>query len=371
MAGVRQMVERIVLVFGVFSLWIALLPVTVAAQHYEQSNLVSDIPGLATFTDADLVNPWGLSRAPIGPWWVADNGTGKSTIYDGAGTKNATLVVTVPPSTGSAPTGIVFNGSSGFVVTESGRSGPAIFILVTEDGTISGWNPTVDLTNAIITVNNAGTTNYKGVAVATFEGNEYLYVANFTTGQVDVFDSSWHQTSVPGGFVDDDLPEGYVPFNVQEIDGNLFVMYARKGEEEEEGELEEEVGRGLGYVDKFDSGGHLLLRLQHGPWMNAPWGVAKAPVDFGLFSDRILVGQFGSGEIAAFDAGTGEFRGRLHSEKGPLAIEGLWAIAFGANNANSGATNALYFTAGIADETHGLFGTLTPIIKGHAGKSGE
>ena len=351
------MFRKMSLCFFVLPLLVVLLPQPAAAQHYKQTNLVSDVPGLAASTDPDLVNPWGLTRSATSPWWVSDNGTGKSTLYSGAGNKLA-LVVTVPPPSGSTPTGVVFNGGSGFVVMQGMASGPARFIFATEDGTISGWNPAVDPTHAIIAVNNAGSAIYKGITLATAASNTYLYAARFKSGKVDIYTSTWARTSVPGQFADPLLPAGYAPFNVQNIGGNILVMFAKQGT------MPDEVdGRGLGYVDEFDSLGNLLLRLQHGPWLNAPWGVAQSPASFGQFSNNILVGNFGSGEIAAFNPATGEFLGRLHGAQGTLVIPGLWALQFGGGAPNNGATTDLFFTAGIDDEEHGLFGTLTPIVK--------
>lgn len=337
---------------------VALLAPVAAAQHYQQTNLVSDVPGLALHTDSQLVNAWGLTRGAATPWWVSDNGTGKSTLYNGSGVKQA-LVVTVPPPSGSTPTGVVFNGGSGFVVSNGVASGSARFIWVTEDGTINGWSPAVDATNAILKIDNSATAIYKGVTLASFNGAIHLYAANFKSGEVEVYDSTWMPVNVPGGFVDVNLPSGYAPFNVQNVGGHVFVMFALQGEPPDEVD-----GRGLGFVDEFDSEGNLLLRLQHGPWLNAPWGVAKAPANFGKFSNDLLVGNFGSGQIAAFDSTTGEFLGRLHGTKGVLVIPGLWAIMFGGGTANNGATDQLFFTAGIDDEQHGLFGTLTAIVKG-------
>lgn len=337
-----------------------LLPTFAAAQHYQQTNLVSDVPGLAATTDPDLVNSWGIARSATSPWWVNDNGTGKSTIYNSSGMKQS-FVVTIPPPTGSTetstPTGIVFSGGVGFAVSNGTASAPALFIFDTEDGTISGWSPTVDATHAILEIDNSGTAVYKGLAIASLDSSTLIYAANFKTGKVDVFDSNWQPTTVPGGFIDASLPEGYAPFGIQNVGGNIFVGFA-----EQSGGTDEVDGRGLGFVDEFDSGGHLLMKFQHGPWLNAPWGVAVAPANFGHFSKDVLVGNFGSGQIAAFDPTTGAFMGFLLGAKGPIMIPGLWAIAFGAAAPNNGPTNTLFFAAGIDDEAHGLFGTLTPII---------
>jgi len=330
----------------------------VSAQHYQQINLVSDVAGLAATQDPNLVNPWGLTASGTSPWWVADNGTGVSTLYNGAGQK-LSLVVTVPPPLGSpppsTPTGIVFNGSSDFQV---GPNQPARFIFVTEDGTISGWNPGANPTNAILKVSNAGSAIYKGATLAQANGANFLYVANFFNGSVDVFDKNYVQVPVPAGaFTDPDIPSGFVPFNVQNIGGNIYVTFAKQGANKHD----EIDGPGLGFVDAFDSNGVLLNRLRSGHWMNAPWGVALAPAGFGKLSGKLLVGQFGSGEIASFDPINGNFQGLLRGLHGqPLEIEGLWALRFG-NGASAGPLNTLFFTAGIDGEQHGLFGTITPI----------
>jgi len=327
----------------------------VSAQHYRQTNLVSDVPGLAPVTDPNLVNAWGLTSSGTSPWWVADNGTGVSTLYTGAGQK-LSLVVTVPPPPGSpppsTPTGVVFNGSSDFKV---GTNQPARFIFVSEDGTISGWNSGP---NAILKVNNAGSAIYKGATIGQVNGVNFLYVANFFNGSVDVFDTNYAPAPVPAGaFTDPNLPSGFAPFNVQNIGGNIFVTFAKLSDDKHD----EVDGPGLGFVDSFDSNGVLLQRFRSGHWMNAPWGVALAPDDFGKLSGRLLVGQFGSGEIASFDATNGNFQGLLRGRHGqPLEIEGLWALRFG-NGAGAGPLNTLFFTAGIDHEQHGLFGTITPI----------
>jgi uncharacterized protein (TIGR03118 family) len=347
-----------------------LLSATAGAQRYQQTNLVSDVPGLAATTDPDLVNAWGMVHSATSPWWVNDNGTGKSTLYNAAGTKLA-LVVTVPPPDGSAPgttsapTGIVFNGSTtDFVVAnpaDSTKSGAARFIFATEDGTISGWNPTANPNTSIIKVDNSASAVYKSLASGVFNGATYLYAANFTGGKVEVFDSHWNSVVLTvDQFVDPKLPHAYHPFNVQNIGGNIFVTFAKF-----DGTKDEVHGRGFGFVDEFDTGGNLLKRLEHGKWLNAPWGIALAPADFGKFSNHLLVGNFGSGMIAAYDPSSGEFDGLLRGPKGRrIVIPGLWALAFGSGGAglaNNGPANTLFFSAGIDDENHGLFGTLTAV----------
>ena len=326
------------------------LSASVFAQHYQQTNLVSDVPGLAAATDPNLVNAWGLARSATSPWWVADNGTGVSTLYTGAGAI-LSLVVTIPVPPGgtppSAPTGIVFNGSSDF---QGDR-----FIFVTEEGIVAGWSGG---TSAVLRKNNAGSAIYKGVTIAENDGENFLFAANFFAGTVDVFDKDYMPVSLDAGaFSDPDIPEGFAPFNVQTIAGKVFVAFAKQDEDRED----EVAGPGLGFVDAFDAGGNLIMRLRSGRWMNAPWGIVLTPGDFGKLSNRLLVGQFGSGQIASFDPVNGNFHGLLRGTHGqPLTIDGLWALSFG-NGAAAGPTNKLFFTAGIDDEEHGLFGTITPI----------
>ena len=334
--------------------------VSVSAQQYQQTNLVSDVPGMAQFTDPDLVNPWGLISSSNSPWWVADNGTGLSTLYNGSGVKQS-LVVTVAPlpmsSDPATPTGVVFNGSSDFQLLMGTPTSAARFIFVTEDGTVSGWNPSVDPTHSIIK-STSSSAIYKGVTIAQSGGGNFLYAANFHDGTVDVFDVNFAPVTLPAGaFADPELPDAFAPFNVQNIGGDVFVAFAKQDADRED----EVAGRKLGYVDVFDGSGTLLQRLENGPWMNAPWGLALAPAGFGKSSGKLLVGMFGSGQIATFDPISGEFEGLLRGRRGkPIEIDGLWALRFG-NGANAGPTNTLFFTAGIDDEQHGLFGTITPI----------
>jgi uncharacterized protein (TIGR03118 family) len=333
-------------------------------QHYKQTNLVSDVPGMAKVTDPNLVNPWGLARSSGSPWWVSDNGTGLSTLYSGTGAI-VPLVVTIPPSdpksspTGN-PTGAVFNGGTGFEIK---KGFPAAFIFVTEDGTISGWNSKVDPTHAIIKVNEKEKSVFKGATIATakvpFVGPQsFLYVADFRKGRVQIYDSNFHHLPVPEELFDDDaLPPGFAPFNVQNIGGNIYVSYALQNSDKED----DVAGAGLGYVDIFSPEGRLLRRLEHGPWFNAPWGLTLASSDFGSNSHALLVGQFGSGEILVFNPVTGRFRGRLRDASNkPIKIDGLWALQFG-NDAMAGPATMLFFSAGIDDEQHGLFGTITAI----------
>lgn len=356
--------------FGLLSFFLVFAAAVVAQTQYLQTNLVSDVPGMAQFLDPDLANPWGLAASATSPWWVADNGTGLSTLYNGSGTKQS-LIVTVAtgpadPDNQASPTGIVFNGTTDFDLTPGQPGTAARFIFVTDDGTISGWNPTVNPNHSVRKVNSPGSI-YLGATLGQTGAGNFLYVANFHSGTIDVFDRNYMPVSFPAGaFVDTDLPADYGPFNVQNIGGNIYVAWAKQDDDHEE----EVHGPKLGYVDEFDSSGNLLLRFAHGPWMNSPWGMAISPAAFGKAGGKLLVGMFGSGEIATFDPVTGEFTSLLRAPRGrPITIDGLWALRFG-NGGNAGSPNTLFFTAGIDDEQHGLFGTITPIPNGRGGGGG-
>jgi len=325
---------------------------------YHQTNLVSDLPGLAQLTDPDLVNPWGLAAGPTTPVWVADNGTDKATIYpgfvNGSPIQKAPLVVSIP---GGAPTGQVFNPTPGFEVRDGDASGPALFLFDSEAGPVTGWNPGVPppppSTQAQVGARGRHAI-YKGLAIATTAAGTFLYGADFYRGRIDVFDQGFGRVHVPGRFQDHKLPHGYAPFNVQELGGRLYVAYAKQDADRED----EVAGPGRGFVDVYSTSGHLLRRLIRRGHLNAPWGLVLAPAaGFGRFSGDLLVGNFGDGRINAYDPRTGAFRGRLRHEDGsPIQIEGLWALRFG--NGVTGTPTTLLFTAGIDDEAHGLFGAI-------------
>lgn len=327
----------------------AALPLRAAEDNaYTVTPLVSDQPGVAPVVDTNLVNAWGLAASSASPWWVADNGTSKSTLYNGNTGQPLALVVSV--GTDSGPTGVVFNGGPGFVVTNGATSAPARFIFDSEDGLIRGWNPTVDPTNALVAPADAPGAIFKGLAIA----GGMLYANDFHNGVVDVFDGSWNLVNQ---FTDPGLPSGFAPFGIQANDSRIFVSFAKQDAAAED----EVAGQGLGFVDVFDTGGNLVERVAQRGLLNAPWGLAVAPADFGRFSGDLLVGNFGDGKINAFEQqsnGRFEFRGQLRKASGlPIAIDGLWALEFG-NGANAGPTNTLFFTAGPEDETHGLFGRI-------------
>ena len=320
------------------------------ANVYKKRNLVSDIDGVARITDANLVNPWGLAFGPATPAWVADNRTDVSTLYSGGVRKSIPvtlpLVVGIP---GGAPTGVVFNATPGFKV----NGAAAHFIFDSEAGTITAWNAG---TQAVTEATTPGAI-YKGLAIASKGGTTMLYAANFHAGTIDVFNDSFAPVTVPGGFADPNLPAGFAPFNIQEIAGRLVVAYAQQDADAED----EVAGAGLGYVDGFDTSGHLLRRLVSQGALNAPWGLAVAPRHFGPFSGDLLVGNFGDGAINAYDPRTGAFRGTLQNKDGnQIRVNGLWALRFG--NGVIGTPQTLLFTAGIGDEDHGLFGEI--VVRG-------
>ncbi|HYV16996.1 MAG TPA: TIGR03118 family protein [Conexibacter sp.] len=322
---------------------------------FKQRNLVSDIAGVARITDRNLVNPWGLAAGPSTPLWVADNGTNVSTIYSGAVRGGipviAPLVVSIP---GGAPTGIVYNPTNGFVVRAGTASGPARFIFDSEAGKITAWSPNVPpATQARLEVTTRGAI-YKGLAIAsTKKKGTRLYAADFHGAKIDVFDDQFHPVSRPGAFTDDKLPAGYAPFNIQELGGRLYVAYAKQDADAED----EVAGAGLGFVDVFDTKGHLIKRLISQGRLNAPWGLAIAPRHFGGLDGDLLVGNFGDGKIHAYDRRSGRFEDQLTNADGnPIQIDGLWALRFG--NGTFGTPHGLLFSAGIGDEQHGLLGEI-------------
>jgi uncharacterized protein (TIGR03118 family) len=329
--------------------------------QYTVTPLVSDGFLPAAHLDTNLVNAWGLARGPAGPWWVADNGTDRATLYAGDGVANP-LVVSLP--SGAAPTGIVFNGTASFVVTDGTNSGAAVFLFAGEDGRAYGWNPAVPPpppSHNAFQVHEASLDGaiYKGIAIATTGAGDRLYLTDFHNGRVDVLDGSFHPADLPGGaFVDSQIPSGFAPFGIQNVQGRIVVTYAKQDEEGED----DVAGQGLGFVDVFDTDGVFLARLATRGPLNAPWGLAMAPESFGRFGGDLLVGNFGDGKIHAFRVSDdlrratldGELTGTNHR---PISIEGLWGLGFG-NNSVAGSSDTLFFTAGPGDEEHGLFGKI-------------
>ena len=299
--------------------------------------LTSDQAGVADNRDTNLVNAWGLAAGPATPWWVADNGSNLSTLYNAVG-KPLPLVVGVP----GAPTGTVFNGTAGaFPVNGTA----AAFIFDTEGGTVLGWNGGTAATQEV-DMSPSGAV-FKGLAIA----GQRIYATDFHNGAVDVFDSAWKPV-MHAGFVDRSLPRHYAPFGIQAIGTRIFVTYAKQ----QAGSNDEAHGQGLGLVDEYDLSGRLRAHVARHGRLNAPWGLAQAPAGFGRFSGDLLVGNFGDGRIDAYRERHGRFTpaGQLHSVK----IDGLWALQFGMGVANNGPKDTLFFTAGPDDENHGLFGTI-------------
>jgi uncharacterized protein (TIGR03118 family) len=358
-----------------------------AAQQYQQTNLVSDIQGLAPTLDGHLVNPWGLIASSTSPWWVSDNNGGVSTLYNGNTGAIVPLVVNIPPLDAKGngkgtPTGVVFSGGSGFMFHANGKQAASVFTFVTEDGTIVAWGPAINPTDlphdAFVVVDNATGAVYKGATIAqmTAGGPFFLYVTNIRAGRIEVYDTNFSPVNLNGdgdtdrddqAFIDQKIPQGFAPFNVQEVNGNLYVTYAKQNATKHD----DFDFPGFGFVDKFSPKGKLLQRLEHGPWLNAPWGVALTPANFGFFSNHLLIGNAGSGQIAVYDTDSGHFDGLLRDQSGhAIQNDRLWALRFG-NDQAAGPSNWLFFTAGISDEAHGLFGFFTPADKSAPENNGD
>jgi uncharacterized protein (TIGR03118 family) len=322
-------------------------PAGAAAGGYAQANLVSDRPGVAQKTDPNLVNAWGMSHGPNTPIWVSDNGTDVSTLYsgdvNGSPVAVVPLVVSIP---GGAPTGQVFNDTTAF--TLPGTTTVSRFIFIGEDGDLSAWAP--GGTAATLVAHTDGAI-YKGLALAHSPSGPMLLAANFGANRIDVFDSTFTPVTTAGLFSDPTLPAGYAPFNVAEINGQVFVTYALKGGEDDI------AGPAHGFVDVYTTSGAFVKRFATHGVLNSPWGITIAPANFGQFSNDLLIGNFGDGRIHAFDPNTGEVLGTLRGTSGkPLAIDGLWGLIVG--DPSSGGVDSVWFSAGPDEETHGLLGTL-------------
>lgn len=337
-------------------------------------DLVSDGGVPAEHTDANLVNAWGLDALPTTPWWVADNGKGVSTLYDGEGiAQPATpgpLVVSIPGISGpAAPTGLVANTGSDFVITLGGATGPARFLFASEDGTISAWMRTDPIsTEAVLKIDAtpAGAI-FKGLALASTSSGSRLYATDFHNGVVRVYDGAFQEVALGhGAFTDGRIPAGFAPFGIRAIRGIVLVTYAMQDANRED----DVQGPGLGFVDAYSLDGRLLARLVSRGKLDAPWGLALAPAGFGRHSFRLLVGNFGDGRIVSYGLhhGHGKDHGDqrhdldddgvyLQDANGPITIDGLWALSFG-NGSVAGPAKALFFTAGPEDEKHGLFGRI-------------
>jgi len=371
--------RRIALTIGAVSLSLALLSFVsrasaFAGSAYTKINLVSDVPGVAKVLDLSLVNPWGLSHSPKGSWWISDNNSGSASRYTGAGV-SAAPAISIPSPSGQAnagtPTGNVFNEVAktkpyAFDVKKGANSGPSTFMLATEDGTIAGWNKKVDSTSAILAVDRSQATDaqgdtgavYKGLAFGASDHQQYIYATNFRFGTIEMFDKSFNLVK---SFTDPQITsmcplagQCYAPFGIQNIHGELYVTFALQ----QAGKHDDHAGAGNGFVDVFRDDGTLVRRLVAHGNLNSPWGLALAPEGFGAFSNHLLVGNFGDGTVHAYDIKTGGSDGVLTDKKGnPVQVDGLWGLAFG-NNRQAGKKNELFFTAGIQDESHGVFGEI-------------
>jgi uncharacterized protein (TIGR03118 family) len=319
---------------------LALAPVLCASliSGYVQTNLVSDIPGVGALTDPNLVNPWGIASSATSPFWVSDNGSGKSTLYNTAGTPQG-LVVSMPAA-GATPTGIVFSATANY----NGDT----FIFATEDGTINGWRGGLGTTAEVL---DSGVDSvYKGLATGVTGGNQYLYATDFRNNSIAVFPGTG-APALTGNFTDPNLPVGYAPFGIENINGLLYVTYAVQ----DNAKHDDVSGAGHGIVDVFDLNGNLVQRLVSGGALDSPWGLAIAPAGFGGASGDLLVGNFGDGAINAYDPTTGAFLGTIADAVGkPLLNDGLWGLQFG-NGGNGGSADSLYLTVGLNDEMDGLF----------------
>ena len=336
----------------------AALAVPAAAQArnaYRQTNLVSDQPGVAQVTDPNLVNAWGIAAGPQTPLWVADNGTNVATIYPGAAGGSpisiAPLVVGIP---GGAPTGQVFNPTGGFKVDVAGTPTPAFFIFDSEAGVISAWPPASPLPTSATTEATVPGAIFKGLAIARVPGRgPMLYATDFHHGVVDVFSRTFHRVDTHGGFSDPNLPPRFAPFGIQAIGDRIYVSYGKQ----DSAAMDEIDAPHLGYVDVYTTGGRLIRRLASRGPLSAPWGMVRAPRDFGPFGGALLVGNFGDGRIHAYDPASGRLLGTLRRPAGgDVVIDGLWGLRFG--NGVTGARNALLFSAGPGGEAHGLLGEL-------------
>ena len=335
----------------IIMVFLPFLPSPAAAEPlFDQINLVtnSQAANPAQITDPNLVNAWGISYTPTSPFWVSDNGSGLATLYNVNPASNATtkagLEVTIPGN--GTPTGQVFNPMS------TAFNGD-FFLFVSEDGTISGWRGALGTAAEVLVP--ASTANvYKGTALATLNGNTYLYAANFHNGTIDVIKGTAGAPDLPGNFIDPNLPAGYAPFDIRLLGGKLYVTYALQ----DANKHDDVAGPGHGFVNVFDTNGNFLGRVATQGTLNSPWGLSIAPASFGQFAGDLLVGNFGDGRINAFDLSSDAFVGQLLGLNGSeLTIDSLWGLTVG-NDGNGGSSNKLYFSAGPDDEMNGLFGVI-------------
>jgi uncharacterized protein (TIGR03118 family) len=356
----RWVITRSFLVFGALVATTGLAP----ADSYQLSSLTTDdnsfLVGLgfpsAANVDPNLINPWGVSFTSASPFWVSDNGTGVSTLYNGAGAPQSLVVTVAPPL--SPPPGFVHSTPTGQVRNNNSSAfGGTGFIFATEDGTISTRSSG---TQSVIAVDSsANGAVYKGLAIGTSSSGPVLYAANFNSGRIEVYNSSFQQVnsltipspSLPQLPVGTPAGQNWAPFNVQVLNNQLYVSYALQ----DAAHHDDVAGPGNGFVANFDLNGNFIGLLIHPGPLNSPWGLDIAPANFGAFSNDLLVGNFGDGTIDAFNPTTGAFLGQL-----PFVIGDLWALVNGNNGIGSN-PDAVYFTAGLMDESHGLFGSITAV----------
>ncbi|MEY2542804.1 MAG: hypothetical protein QOE81_265 [Verrucomicrobiota bacterium] len=320
-----------------------------ARASFDWENLEGDIPGVAEIKDPNVINPWGLALSPSGTIFVADNGAGVATVYFQDGTPapsfNNRLVITIPTSstnTGDAnPTGVAANNTPFFKVTNGSNTLPAKMIFVSEDGTISGWNSNLSNTQAFKAVDNGPSgAVYKGATLGANNGQNFLFVTNFSSGRVETYNQNFQAVN-PSGFTDPNLPADYAPFGIRNLNGRIFVTYAKRNPSNPDDDL---AGAGFGYVDVFNTNGQLLRRLISNGRLNAPWGLE-------IVNGQLWVGNFGDGKINVYDPSNGNFLGTPRDTFGiPLAFDGLWGLFL--------SNGYVFFTAGIADEDHGIFGAI-------------
>jgi uncharacterized protein (TIGR03118 family) len=359
-----RIVLTAIAVCGVIAMvpYLLLSQTTIVNPTFTVTLLVSDIPGQGKFTNANLVNPWGMALGVNSGLWVAGNGTGIVQAFDGTGLAIASTVplsVMVPAPGGgtSSPTGVATSATTGFVISSGAASGPAAELFATEDGTIVGWSSSVDNNRAIIAVDNSASgAVYKGLAIGFTTSGAFLYATNFHAGTIDVFDSKFQPVKKAGMFTDPNLPAGYAPFGIASINARLYVSYAQQDKDKKD----DVAGNGHGFIDIFETDGTFVRRFTSQGTLNSPWGMAWAPFEgFGGFNNGLFVGNFGDGLINVFDFDSGDLLGQVSDVHGnPIHIRGLWALQFGLGVAN-GSSDALFFTAGGESEQHGYFGTLT------------
>lgn len=361
----------------------SIAPVFAYAQNYTQTNLVSDISGMAINTDANLKNPWGLARGAASPFWPTNEGSGNAVLYTGNGGIVGPLVVTIPNAKGvsgpSEPTGIIFNGTADFVLSVDNST--ALFMFATKEGTIAGWNQGLSpITQAVTVVDESKQGSvFLGLTWVEVDSKHFLLAANFAGRRIEAFDTTFTRVPLDAfQFFDPFIPRDFAPYNVQAVGNNVVVTYARQNATKTAAD-DSNCTEGCGFVDVFTKRGILLQRLQGGKELQSPWGVALAPQDFGTFSHDLLIGNRASGTIAAFNTVDGRFLGNLQDATGnELVISGLWAIEFDNRAPNElgttttalpvvgGSTTlvstgpALFFVAGINNYADGLFGALTP-----------